>query len=71
MKLEEWMLQNRVSDAEVAERLDIKVDRSTISRVRRGKQFPSVALIESIARLTDGQVPPNSFFKLNVDAAAN
>ncbi len=62
MKLSEWMELNGMADAGMVELLDVKIDRSTISRVRRGKQRPSPALIESIARLTNGQVLPNSFF---------
>ncbi len=70
MKLTDWMEINCLVDADVAARLDVKIDRSTISRVRRGKQHPSPSLIVSIARLTNGQVPPNSFFDVEVETAA-
>jgi len=36
----------------------------------RGKQRASPLLIESIARFTDGAVPPNSFFNVTDAAAA-
>lgn len=42
--------------------LRVKVDRSTIYRVRQGTHKPSPALMEEIARETSGEVLPNDYF---------
>lgn len=59
MTLQEWMDANGVTDADVAARA--AVDRSTISRVRRGKIAPSLTLAVALNAITAGCVPMQSF----------
>jgi len=54
MKLDEWMGEMGLDDDAVAERL--KVDRSTVSRLRRGLQRPSLELSVEIELMTGGAV---------------
>jgi len=60
--LSDWMAANGIDDDALAAALEI--DRSTVSRFRRGKHRPSAKTIEKIAVLTNGAVQPNSFFGL-------
>jgi transcriptional regulator with XRE-family HTH domain len=60
MKLEQWMAKTETSDEVLAEM--ISLDRSSVSRIRRGKQLPSRATMEAISRVTGGAVTPNDFF---------
>lgn len=59
MTLQEWMDANGVTDDALAAR--VGVDRSTISRVRRGKIAPSLTLAGALNTITDGCVPMQSF----------
>lgn len=58
--LADWMAENGIDDDALAAALTI--DRSTASRIRRGKLLPSSSLIARIVHLTDGAVPASSFF---------
>jgi len=40
----------------------VKVDRSTIYRIRQGTHKPSPALMLAIAEQTNGEVLPNDYF---------
>lgn len=62
MTLSEWMEANGISDEGLAEKLEI--DRSTVSRFRRGKLMPSNDTMRRIIEVTSGSVQPNSFFGL-------
>lgn len=59
MRLDEWMLTNEVGDEVLATR--VGYDRTTISRIRRGKRRPSWDLAERLQEVTDGKVTPNDF----------
>lgn len=58
---------HRDDDAVAAE---TGADRTTISRLRRGKQRPSWPLAEKIAKLTGGQVTADSFMQIDGEAEA-
>jgi len=60
MTLAEYMDINGLRDADMASRLGI--DRSNVSRLRRGKITPSAKILARIASATDGQVTANDFF---------
>lgn len=59
MKLGDWMKQRGLDDDQVAAM--VKADRTTISRLRRGKQRPSWALAANLERATKGGVPVASW----------
>jgi transcriptional regulator with XRE-family HTH domain len=69
MTLAAWMRNQGIADEDLAATLGI--DRSTVSRLRRGRKIPSTRLMEKIAQATDGAVTPNDFFDLTAakDAA--
>ena len=54
MTLDEWMTDQRVTDAWLAER--VGTDRSRISRIRRGLAVPSLRVAVEIERVTLGKV---------------
>jgi transcriptional regulator with XRE-family HTH domain len=60
MKLSTWMDREKLDDQTFAAR--VKVDRSTIYRIRQGTHKPSPALMEEIAKQTAGEVLPNDYF---------
>jgi transcriptional regulator with XRE-family HTH domain len=60
MKLSAWMEREELDDQALAAK--VKVDRSTIYRIRQGTHKPSPALMEEIARQTNGEVLPNDYF---------
>ncbi len=60
MRLHDWILANRVSEAELARRLTCTV--STVNRIRRGATMPEASLIARIVAATDGQVTANDLF---------
>lgn len=60
MKLKSWMEREGLDDQAFAER--VKVDRSTIFRIRTGTHKPSPALMGTIAHETAGEVLPNDYF---------
>jgi transcriptional regulator with XRE-family HTH domain len=68
MKLEEWMCEQNIDDDALATRLS--VDRSTVSRLRRGKQRPSWDVLERIVITTAGAVKADDFFALGAGEAA-
>jgi transcriptional regulator with XRE-family HTH domain len=53
--LAKWMEETGISDEELAEKG--RVNRTTISRIRRGKLRPSVALIQTLIGNTPGLEP--------------
>lgn len=59
MKLETYLSERSISDATFAQA--IGVDRSSISRMRRG-QIPSKDVMVKIADATGGKVTANDFF---------
>lgn len=62
MRLNEWMTETGTTDDALAAL--VGVDRSTISRIRRGARVPSFATMQAICEATGGRVQPNSFFGL-------
>jgi transcriptional regulator with XRE-family HTH domain len=67
MKLSEWMEANRLTDEQFAVRVGI--DRTTLSRVRRGLKDPSASLMRRIKSVTDGAVTADDVLSAS-DAAA-
>lgn len=63
MTLQEWMATEGLTDDQVAN--SIKADRSTISRIRRGKIHPSKATTEALILLSGGAIDIASFFDLS------
>jgi hypothetical protein len=59
MTLTDFLTANHIKDGDFA--LLVDTDRSTISKVRRGKLVPSFHLLEKIASATGGAVMPNDF----------
>jgi DNA-binding XRE family transcriptional regulator len=59
MKLEEWMREQDVDDDGLAAQLG--VDRTTVSRIRRGRQKPSWDLVGRIVTTTGGAVKADDF----------
>lgn len=58
-KLADWMAEHEMDDDALAARA--ATDRTTISRIRRGKQLPSLDLARRLAQATDNAVTPNDF----------
>jgi transcriptional regulator with XRE-family HTH domain len=63
MRLEDWMTATKATDQALATKLG--VDRSTISRIRRGKRVPSVEIMRAIHEATSGAVSANDFVHAN------
>jgi transcriptional regulator with XRE-family HTH domain len=59
MRLSDWMSKHEVDDEELASR--VGSDRSTISRIRRGKRRPSWDLAEKIKASTGNAVTPDDY----------
>lgn len=55
----EWMTEQGLDDDEIA--IKLRVHRSTISRLRRGKQRPSFDLLRALIEMADGALSPSSF----------
>jgi transcriptional regulator with XRE-family HTH domain len=60
MRLTEFMTQEGWRDDAMAEL--VGVDRSMISRLRRGERLPSARLMAEFARVTKGAIMPNDWF---------
>jgi len=54
MKLDTWMTKNGISDAVLARA--VGVHRSTIGRIRRRKQMPTIPIADRIQKYTSGRV---------------
>ena len=54
MKLQDWMAENRVSDAEMARRCGCSA--MQIGRIRRGLHMPRLGLLDAIERETSNTV---------------
>jgi len=67
MKLNDWMNAAGITDEALAARLE--VDRTTISRIRRGTRMPSPEMMRKIREGTDGSVTANDFVHHEADAA--
>ena len=61
MQLDNYMRVMRLTDADLAEL--VGVDRSTVSRVRRGKTRPSWDLIRKIRTASEGLVTADDFLE--------
>lgn len=59
MKFAEFQSEAGASDAEISTATGI--DKSTLSRVRRGLKRPSWKVMIALARFTEGKVMPNDF----------
>lgn len=68
MTLSEWMQQNDLSDAAVAERLG--KSRVTVSRYRRGNEIPSSDTIKTIVEITGGAVTANDLLGIPSEIAS-
>lgn len=55
MTLSKWMAERKLDDEQVAAM--VSTDRTTISRLRRGKQRPSWELAARLDKATKGAVP--------------
>jgi transcriptional regulator with XRE-family HTH domain len=64
MTLNEYMRQHKLRDADMAESL--AMDRSNISRLRRGLILPSARVLSRISTATKGAVTPNDFYNVPV-----
>tara|TARA_R110002074_G_scaffold262994_2_gene435146 strand:- start:23050 stop:23271 length:222 start_codon:yes stop_codon:yes gene_type:complete len=60
MQLSTYLSEQAMSDADFATL--VGVDRSSIHRMRNGKQMPSVEVMRAIAEKTGGAVTANDFF---------
>lgn len=67
MKLADWMLKSGVGDEVMASRLE--VDRTTLSRLRRGITRPSWDLVNRISEITSGEVTANDFMNSPEEAS--
>lgn len=61
------MSETATSDEALAARLE--VDRTTISRIRRGKRMPSADMMRAICGATEGMVTANDFVHVESEAA--
>lgn len=61
MRLNDWMSQAGATDQTLADTIGRGIDRSTISRIRRGKRMPSAELMRLIHEATGGAVTANDF----------
>jgi hypothetical protein len=64
MRLGDWMEAHGFAvenDGDARFGAKIKSDRTTVSRIRRGKLRPGWRLADLIARATDGAVMPNDY----------
>ena len=62
MQFNDWLSQKGLTDGQFATL--VNADRSTISRLRRGKHNASLDLLSRIAEATLGDVTPNDFISL-------
>lgn len=60
MKLSAYLDREKLTDDVFATK--VKVDRSTIYRIRNGSHKPSPSLMAEIAKVTGGEVLPNDYF---------
>lgn len=60
MTLDQWMTDQKVTDAWLAER--VGTDRSRINRIRRGLAVPSLRVAVEIERVTRGKVKAGALF---------
>ena len=68
MKLADYLRENEIRDEDFAPL--IERDRSYVNRLRNNQVRPSHALMDTISRVTCGQVQPNDFFDLPSQDAA-
>lgn len=64
-KLAQWMIATETTDEALA--AAVHVDRSTISRIRRGKHEPSLALIKQLVLVSDGKLTADELLGLRAD----
>lgn len=69
MTLAEWMADKQVSDETLAAQL--KVHRSTISRVRRAQHVPSGELIAALVDVSKGTIDPGTFIRARYSVAGD
>lgn len=67
-KLSEWMAATGITDDALA--AAVKVDRTTISRVRRGKHLPSIALVRQLVAFSQGQLSSDDLLGLGTESEA-
>jgi len=60
MQLQAYLTDNQISDADFAALIGL--DRSSVNRIRNGKQTPSAEIMRTIAEKTRGAVTANDFF---------
>lgn len=68
MQLTSYLETNNLTDAQFAE--TIGVDRSSVSRMRRGLHIPNRDVMQRIVDATCGAVTPNDFFGITAPAEA-
>jgi len=55
------MIETDIGDQALADLIGAPTDRSTISRIRRGRRMPSPELMRKICEVTGGAVTANDF----------
>jgi len=60
MKLETWLSQSSVPDADFALRIGVR--RQTLWRYKVGNRIPRPSILSRIQKETDGEVGPADFF---------
>ena len=60
MKLEKYMRENVLNDAQIAER--IGVTKMAVYWYRRGRRFPRPEVMMKIVEITGGAVQPSDFY---------
>ncbi len=61
MKLQDYITQSGLTDAQFAER--VGVSQPHINKIRRGVVSPSLSVAERIMEATNGKVTPNDFLR--------
>ena len=58
-KLRDWMREHELNDAGLAAKLDCRLSRSQVNRIRRGESRPSIDAARELERVTG--IPAASF----------
>jgi len=61
MKLDEYLSQERITEAEFG--AQIRLSQAQVNRIRRGDSWPSRKVLERIAKVTENRVTANDFMQ--------
>jgi hypothetical protein len=67
ISLAQWMETEGLDDEDVVDRLarvDVKTDRSSVNRYRRGQRRPEWDVIAGLKKISKGRVTADSFLEL-------